>query len=462
MLPCTPDDPATFARLALLTPKQTIAITGTGASGKTMFLTSLLWQLREWENADFRLDRNVSIRGFKPRNGRPAASDVFPFDKYQDALVSDREWPAKTKDVQRYSCEFRRSDHWRWRPNQQLDFVDVPGERAADAAVVEFDDFAEWSDHLFDYFASDSDYEAGQRFRSTLETGQQLDRDAFLHSYRLVLAEFVRDNKPLVTPSTFFLDREGKLAPCIVAGQEDWLARQRVSGLDPETQFAPLPPAVRQRQPDLLDEMRTSYRRYRDDLARPFFDHLWSSDALIVLVDIPLLLRGSVARFNDTRQTVQDLIGAMSRESTIGRRLARAVTQLSFSALQRVAFVANKADLVSRDDWQNDRLRSLLRQMNGRASELLPDVESKWFVCSACISTRAGSKPHTLAGAPWHDNPERREYEYPVSAVPETWPHDWKPGDFSFRDVHPEVGPNTLYPPKHHGLAAVFDFVAMT
>lgn len=462
MLQGSPDDPAILAHLALLTPKQTIAITGTGNSGKTMFLTSLLWQLREWENADFRLDRNVAIHGFKPRNGRPAPPDVFPFDRYQDALVTQRQWPAKTKDVQRYSCEYRRSDHWRWRSNQQLDFVDVPGERGADAAVVEFDDFAQWSDHLFDYFASDSDYEAGHRFRATLEAGQQLDRDAVLRNYRLVLAEFVRDSKPLVTPSTFLLDRDGSQAPIIARGQEDWLARQRISGLDSGTQFAPLPPAVRQQQPDLLDEMQTSYRRYRDDLARPFFDHLWSSDALIVLVDIPLLLRGDVERFNDTRQTIQDLIGAMSRESTIGRRLARAVTQLSFSSLQRVAFVANKADLVSRDDWKNDRLRSLLRQMNGRASELLPDVECKWFFCSACISTRAGSKPHTLAGAPLLDNADRREYEYPVSPVPETWPRDWSHGDYSFRDVHPKVGPNTLYPPNHHGLAGVFDFVAMT
>ena len=60
------------------------------------------------------------------------------------------------------------------------------------------------------------------------------------------------------------------------------------------------------------------------------------------------------------------------------------------------------------------------------------------------------------------DNSDGRTYEYPVSPVPETWPGDWQPGAFSFRDVHPEVGANTLYPPKNHGLAAVFDFVAMT
>ena len=441
-------------------PRTKIAITGTGASGKTMFLTSLLWQLREWENADFRLNGNVTIHGFKPCNGRPAPADIFPFDRYQDALVAQRQWPTKTKDVHRFSCEYRRSDHWRWWPNQRLDLIDLPGERVADAAVVEFDDFAEWSDHMFEYFANDSEYEAARRFRATVETGA-MDTDTIVRQYRRVLAEFVRDRKPLVTPSVFLLDREGGQAPQIGRGQEDWLAERRLAGLDSTTQFVPLPPIVRQERPEMAKAMRSHYDQYRKELVQPYFDHLWSSDALIVLVDIPLLLRGSVEGFTDTRQTVEDLIGAMSRESTIGRRLARALKQLSLSSLQRVAFVANKADLVSRGDWKTDRLRSLLRQMNNRTRELLPDVESKWFVCSACVSTRAGREPNTLVGSPLHDNPKKLTYEFPVSPLPESWPRDWKSGEFSFRDVYPDVGPNTLYPPRHHGLAAVFDFVAM-
>ena len=43
-------------------PGTRVAVTGTGASGKTMFLTSLLWRLREWENADFSLGKSAKIR----------------------------------------------------------------------------------------------------------------------------------------------------------------------------------------------------------------------------------------------------------------------------------------------------------------------------------------------------------------------------------------------------------------
>ena len=471
---------------------KTIAVTGTGASGKTMFLTSLLWQLREWENSEFRLDNNVRISGFAPSNGRPAPADVFPFDKFQDALVVKREWPAKTKDIQRFSCQFQRNDRARWRSTQRLDLIDLPGERVADAAIAEFDDFGQWSDHLFSHFDSDSEYEAGRRFCSDLEAGSK-EPDDILRNYRRVLAEFVRDSKPLVTPSVFLLDRDGSLAPRIGPGQENQLADQRWTGLNESTQFAPLPQAIRDGYPKIAKTMRKHYRKYRKELAQPFFQYLASSHSLIVLVDIPLLLRGSVARFNDTRQTIVDLLSAMSQETALGRRLARtflgslplpvpaavsipaanALASLKirvprpvrkptvFSSLNRVALVANKADLVSRDDLKSERLKSLLHQMTNRARELLPNVETESFVCSACVSTRPGSKPHALVGAPLHDNPSQNDYEYPVSPLPETWPRDWKPGEFDFRDVYPKLGSNTLYPPDHYRMDAVFDFVAM-
>ena len=423
-----------------------------------MFLTSLLWQLREWDNADFSVGSNARITGFAPRNGRPAP-DTFPFDMYQDALVARGEWPTKTRDVQRYSCEFRRGDR-RWRTRQRLDLIDLPGERVADAAIAAYADFGHWSDHMFSYFKSHSDYGAGHRFRHAVETGD-LQADAIVETYRRVLAEFVRDSRPLVTPSVFLLDANGTLARRIRPGEERELARERLAGLEADAQFAPLPLSVREKHPEMTKEIRNHFERYRKAVVKPYFDHLASSDCLVVLVDIPLLLRGDVDRFNDTRQTIEDLITTLSQESTLGKRLARTVKGFSLGSLRRLAFVANKADLVSREDWKSDGLRSLLRQMNGRARELLPDVETEWFVCSACVSTERGSKEHSLVGAPLHNNESKDLYEFPVSPLPETWPREWKPGEFSYRDVYPKVDANVLYPPRHHQLDAVFEFVAM-
>ena len=441
--------------------RTTIAVTGTGNSGKTMFLTSLLWQLREWDNADFSIGSNARISAFAPCNGKPAPDDTFPFDKFQDALVERGEWPTKTRDVQRYSCEYRRDDRHKLRRRQRLDLIDLPGERVADAGIAAYADFGDWSDHMFEYFESHSGYEAGHRYRSAVETGDA-EPKAVIGAYRQVLAEFVRDKRPLVTPSTFLLDANGVLARQIGLGEECGLAEERLAGLEAEAQFAPLPPVVREEHPELTREIRDHFERYRKEIAKPYFDHLASSKSLVVLVDIPLLLRGDVGRFNDTRQTIEDLFTTLSQESTLGKRLARTVKRLSLgSSLKRVAFVANKADLVSREDWKSDGLRSLLRQMSGRARELLPNVETEWFVCSACVSTERGSEEHSLVGTPLHGNVSKELYEFPVSPLPETWPREWQPGDFSYRDVYPKVDANVLYPPRHHQLDAVFDFVAM-
>ena len=240
--------------------------------------------------------------------------------------------------------------------------------------------------------------------------------------------------------------------------------------------------------------MERRYRKYRNELALPFFENLATSHSLIVLVDIPLLLRGSVARFNDTRQTIEDLLAVMSQETAPGRRLARTIkrsvlslapvrsalspeaavaglarrgrkdssnVQPSLSSLGRIAFVANKADMVSREDWRSGALKGLLRQMTARARELLPNAEAESFVCSACVSTRPGKAADSLIGALMHENPSQEQYEYPVSRLPETWPREWQPGDYDFRDVYPKLGSNVLYPPAQYGLDRVFDFVAM-
>ena len=90
-----------------LTAKKKIAITGLARSGKTSFLTSLLWQLHEFENATFRLENNVKITQFR----EVRAASTFPFDRFRSLMSSeDGNWPKKTTDDHRYVCTFRRSD----------------------------------------------------------------------------------------------------------------------------------------------------------------------------------------------------------------------------------------------------------------------------------------------------------------------------------------------------------------
>ena len=434
--------------------KKKIAITGTVNCGKTVFLTSLLWQLEEHEDARFFLPR-ISLSGFRERRRKDRSREErFPYDRYRDALAERGQWPRKTRDFHRYHCEIDRSD-WRWW-TQSLEFLDFPGERIADAAMMVYDDHGDWSDRMFDHFESNSGYsEVGQRFRQDLEVNE-ISADAAVKAYRLALARFIRDYKPLVSPSVFLLDRTGVVAR---NDHEETLAAVRRCGLDEESQFAPLPKSVREANPKLAKTMQRHYRQYRKDMVLPLFTDLMTAQSLVVLVDIPSLLVGGVGRYNDNRQIVLDLIEAMRSDSVGGRILKRLRLQ---SSLDRIAFVATKADLVSRNDIENGRLESLLKQMNARGKKLLsPTIDVKWFICSACLSTTAGKTAHTLTGIPMVDNADRQEMEFPVSPLPESWPDDWSPMEYCFPDVLPRARRNVQIPPDHMRLDTVFDFIPM-
>ena len=435
--------------------KRKIAITGTARSGKTVFLTSLLWQLKEFNNSEFdlhKLRKEVKIRRF--RHVSLSSNEDFPFYKYRNRLAQSREWPVKTTDVHRSRCEFRRSD-WTRFPTQQLDFLDFPGERIADAAIATYDDFGDWSNHMLRYFKDRADYsEVANQFLREVES-TDLSADEATRAYRQTLARFFLDCKPLISPSVFLLDEKGNEAT--YKPLED-LAAERICGLDERSQFAPLPESVRKANKKLAKEMRRHYRRYRKNLVIPLFREVANSDSLIVLVDIPSLLVGGVERYNDNRQIVLDLADVVAG-TAIGGRLKR---MFRLDSLRRVAFVAAKADLVAPNDLKNGRLRFLLKRMTEQVEDILPvKVDIEWFVCSACHSTRPGNTESMLIGAPKPGYPEPVETEFSVSPLPEKWPDDWGVHDYKFYPVYPNTARLFDKPPDHKNLDQVFEFVAI-
>ena len=458
-----------------LSRRKRIAITGIANSGKTVFLTSLLWQLHEFADANFFLGNGVKITGFR----EVRRNSTFPFYKFQDAMAKQGEWPRKTEDVHQYVGEFKRSDRSR---KQRMEFLDFPGERIADAAIAGYDDFGDWSDHMFDHFESDSGYrEAAHEYRRESELvlsepenrsrsgirevlGDVLSRrqggcdhlrDQIVRGYRKVLARYALDCKPLISPSVFLLDCQGKVAEPALP---DVLAEERLCGLDASSEFAPLPKHLRETHPRLVREMQAHYQRYRKELVRPLFQNLADSQSMIVLVDIPSLLLGGVDRYNDNRQIVLDLFETIQGDSSIGSLLR----QLRFwsPALQRIAFVATKADLVRKSDLKAGRLKSLLRSMNRKVRDSLPDAKVEWFDCSVCISTTQ-MDDDKLRGVPVEGNPKRLRMEFPVSPLPEEWPSDWNRESYQFPSVFPHPPRNYQTPPRHRNLDTVFDFVAM-
>ena len=292
-----------------------VAVTGTTHCGKTMFLTSLLWQLEEFDETRFRLQEGVTLRGFHPLRVRKG-EDAFPFKRFRNMLAEEYRWPEKTRDVYHYRCAFHRSDRWRIRGPQAVDFLDPPGERIADAAMVVHEDYGAWSDDLLDHPGQDPvGREVAAEFRDAAKPGAGA-RDVVL-AYRLALARLIRAWKPLVSPSVFLLDRAGTLARDV---DETALVASRRCGLDDAREFAPLPREVRNANPELGGEMRRHYREYRKKVVLPLFRDLMTASSLVVLVDIPSLLLAGDRRFVDERQVILDLLEAM-RGDALGDRI---------------------------------------------------------------------------------------------------------------------------------------------
>ncbi|WP_291322469.1 YcjX family protein [Desulfonatronospira sp.] len=443
-----------FMRNALnLRQHNNVVVTGIAGGGKTVFITSLVSHLMEFGQGHFHVGKGVDITDFREIPSRGDWPPYFTHSTFREELARGR-WPQKTMDCSQYTCQFRRSD-WMLH-TQRMSFFDFPGERIADAAIAAFNSYSQWSDHVLSHFSRHHDYARAAGPYLEYIRGQKIETQRLLALYRETLARLILAYKPLITPSVFLLDQQGQTA---APGTVEEIASSRPAGLTAGRQFAPLPEKARRDNPELARKMSVEYRIYRKEVALPVFENISQAGSLVVLVDIPSLLAGGVGRYNDNRQILLDLFEIMRPRSDLGTLLLR---YLKFwqKRLNRVAFVAAKADLVHPMDIENRRLIGLLRMMTERAGKMLPQVKSEWFVCSACHSTFPVSGVRRLKGKIARDNPGREFKEYSVPELPVTWPENWSAGDYPFFRVYPDAPENYLIPPRHLGLDRVFEFIS--
>lgn len=435
-----------------------IAITGIAGGGKSVFLTSIISHLSESGNSDFHLKNGISITDFRSIPIKSKWPPQFAHSKFRESIAK-KQWPEKTTDCAVYSCEFTRSD-WRLY-KQKLTFFDFPGERIADAAIAKYSDYGEWSDHILNYFSEQHDYSfAAQQYIEYVKN-DNLEINTLLREYREVLAKLILSFKPLISPSTFLLDKTGKQAEF-----ESYIgiAQKRFSGLSQDEQFAPMPEDARKKNPKIVKAMASAYKKYRQEVALPVFENVLQATNLVVLIDIPSLLAGGVGRYNDNRQIMIDLFEVIRPGSDIGAVLFKYFKYttglfLLENSLESISFVAVKADMIHPMDIENGRVMDLLRMITDRPRRMLPDVECQWFVCSACHSTFPVEGERRLRGRIAANNPEKEYKEYDVPELPTTWPDNWQARDYPFFKVYPDAPENFLNPPRHIGLDKVVEYL---
>lgn len=448
-----------------MTRRRRIAITGLANTGKTVFLTTLLNHLNHHEPSEFRIfdeTKEVTVKQFTEEEPTDAI-EKFDYSIFAQAMRTGH-WPRKTVDVSAYRCRFNTDNHW---VSHQIEFLDWPGERVADVVMYKRD-YAEWSDYVLKRWeVAEDDYR--QHVKPYLAATEQigLTENALLNEYRLALARLILDYNPLISPSCFLVGRDGNR---LRGSSPEQLAAAGLVGLSGETQFAPLPKEIRQRQPDRAATFAERYEGYRKQVVCNLFDAVQRCNRLIVLVDIPSILASGHGRLNDNYDMIDELIKGLEATSSKATGFIKGIwhslapASWMWMGVEKIAFVATKADLVAGDDNRNN-LRILMEQMLRDIQNRIPAVKIDYFVASPVKSTGQPPDGSFLTGKLMFDErgsrlpPDAPEQCYKSSAVPSKWPERWSSGQYHYPAVYPAIPKGKFMLPKHIGLDRVLQFI---
>lgn len=440
-----------------------VGVVGLYNSGKTVFLTSLINHIQDHDADRFPMgSRDMRVRRFTKLPPDQGWTE-FNFAGNRDSLVHKGKWPAKTRDRYQFACRFERSD-WTF-SDCLLKLYDLPGERIADAAMGGRS-YAEWSDHILGVIRDDTAYRSCCAPFLDLVGNPDATETDLVAAYKVSLANLILSYNPLVSPSTFLFDLDGKLA---APDTPEKLAAARSTGLGPESQFVPLPAPLR--GTPFGNVFASRFDTYRDTVVMPFLEALKACHSLIVLVDVTMLLAGGVGMYDDTRQILRDLFRVLDPGETVlgtvGRHLAKVFLphELRPGWITRVAFVAPKLDLVHPAD--RDRMLTLLKRLGAKLAEHPEGLRTEFFNCSAVVSTKplpGEANGRSLVGVPLRAADGRKippgpEQRFTPSAVPDDWPLSWGPGEYAFPEVYPQVPMRKDCPPEQINLDRVLNFV---
>ena len=447
---------------------RSIALVGLGNSGKTVFLTSLIDHLKNHGQGTTPLvltsakqGETVQITHFeeiKEKHG----FEKFPFAENRRKLAEKADWPEKTEDVYEFGCRFKRSD---WSRDVRLRFLDMPGERIQDFEMRDRD-YGQWSDFCLELWGQDAESRGLVQGYLKLLDSQSADvgEDGILRAYKVLLGRFYLGYRAFITPSYYLLDGDGATIPD-VGDPEGW-ADFRFSGRKKGEEFAPLPAHVRAQQPELCKKFSERYDTYKETVPEKIFRKFAGCHRLIILVDIPTTLAASTARYNDQVETLESILKACraGKRWLAIKLLDIVVPYFKLPGISRIALVATKADMVR--VGETGKLRKLLEEMTRNTVKDF-DVESRYFTCAAIQSTvpvgdselqgyTKMDEEHNLRAPPQGDEPKQR---FEVCSLPDSWPEDWKPGNYRFVEVYPTFPKKRNTPPVQEGLGPILDFL---
>lgn len=332
-----------------------VAVTGLSRAGKTVFLTSLVHNLRSAAaNANHLPELTAAQEArlletrLAPPSEQPDAPPPFPYEANLAAMAGTQAaWPPPTTGVSALSLEIDFHPAGLLRANRatlQVELVDYPGEWLLDLGLLN-QTYAAWSASA--WALADSGLRAPlakdwRAYVATLDAGAPANEDAAQRAHALYRGYLIacRDRHGLsyLQPGRFLTDPASS---------------------DASLWFCPLPPDRLGRGGAaslgaLMARRFDAYRtRVRAEFLAPHFSEL---DRQIVLVDVLRALAAGRETFDDTRRALAEIAAALRANRSWLRWLWG-------GGRQRVMFAATKADHVP--ESQRGQLEGLLRTLLG-------------------------------------------------------------------------------------------------
>jgi predicted YcjX-like family ATPase len=348
-----------------------LGVTGLRRSGKTVFLTALIYQLEQLGSRHLDAFENQGIKLCFAKTCWSADGREFPYEKYRDGLRRNPpEWPLPT------DAEYVRTLEFKWQSSKspaglwtrlrrrsgviRLHLHDYPGEYLLDVEMARLN-YRQWCQTALIRMSKQSAKAAESYFKEVATivgiggngTATEQRLDALRKAYGRFLIEAKRLGMEMLQPGMTFVARDSD-------DPSTWGARA--------LPFVPLPPGVLSTD-TVITELARAYDEYRRLKVKPFVARLAKIDRQLVLVDILRVLRQGVDCFNDTQDCLAAVIGAY-RYTSRTYQMATAFFPKPlrrWGGVQRVVFAATKADhaLMSHRRNMEALLEDLVRRSEG-------------------------------------------------------------------------------------------------
>ncbi len=425
-----------------------IGILGDASSGKTVFLTSLLWNLEEGKlrlGATHEPPTDVKIHKLDDPH-------AFDYAGSKRKCKNSNKWPAKTtSEYSIAACSYKPHTLF----PRDLTFVDIPGERMADLLIWQCHDYAEWSAAMIQSWRESDTLSTCMQAYVELLNHPQARKEELAREYKKGMREMLRNYIPQISPSTLFFN-DGRLEKMADIDDDAWLEKRSIwRHGDAACDFFPLPPEWEESASELYISCWRNFNLYKKTIIKPLFSQIGSCDHFIICIDVLGILALSPGAFLKTKEELEHFFTKIT-PGFWGDLLNRLGGNLP-----RIAFVATKSDLVYGDNLQH--LRNLLEDLVKRF--VTEKITFGYFTCTAWTSTKEGqgkARNQAIVSILKEDeNGTLRKSEEVLRCppLPAEWPDDWDGAEYArlTMDMLPSV--INANPPRQTGIDAILNFI---